>query len=585
MLPFIRRLSICLPILFFVFVTGMGVCRAADIKYTYFEAEACYKQLRQNTAQQLYRDNWLTCIKKFQKVYMGDPGGPWAAAGLYQTGILYNELYKKSYRTSDRQESIDIFRRIIKRYPTSRYRQRAADALKSIENETIRAGQVAQHKSRNVQCNHKKNDGSTVRDKGSGTPPPASAAKASPVTDNAPAEPVKEKKRLQSPVNVSGLRFWSNPDYTRIVVDADHETAYTHHLLKKDPSINKPQRLYVDLDQSRLGQDIPKYIPINDDLLTNARAGQFTKESVRVVIDIKSFKDYKIFSLKNPFRIVIDVWGKGKTSARPVNQAPIIAAIPSDPQSGALAKQLALCVNRIVIDPGHGGRDYGAKGYLKGVYEKDIVLKIAKKLARQLRKQLTCEVILTRKDDRFLTLEERTAIANTKNADLFISVHANAAHSNKAYGIETYFLNLATDDDAISVAARENATSTKNISDLQSILNDLMKNAKINESSRLAGYVQKNLYQHMKGKYSDIKNKGVKQAPFYVLLGASMPAILVETSFISHPRECKRLTNAKYQDDLCLSIVKGIVQYIDEINPTARRNKGKDSPLARLQNP
>ena len=148
---------------------------------------------------------------------------------------------------------------------------------------------------------------------------------------------------------------------------------------------------------------------------------------------------------------------------------------------------------------------------------------------------------MTRSSDKFLTLEERTAFANTKDADLFISIHVNAHRNKNAYGTETYFLNLATDEEAIRVAAMENATSTKNISDLQTILMDLMQNAKINESSRLASYVQTNMVGHLKKKYSKVRDKGVKQAPFYVLLGAQMPSILVETSFISNPRECKRL--------------------------------------------
>ena len=151
----------------------------------------------------------------------------------------------------------------------------------------------------------------------------------------------------------------------------------------------------------------------------------------------------------------------------------------------------------------------------------------------------------------------------------FISIHTNASRNKSAYGIETYFLNLATDDEAIRVAARENATSTKNISDLQTILNDLMQNAKINESSRLASHVQESICSHLGGKFTMIRNKGVKQAPFYVLLGAQMPAILVETSFISNKRECERLNNPAYQDMLCEAIVTGIKNYIREINPSA----------------
>jgi N-acetylmuramoyl-L-alanine amidase len=222
-----------------------------------------------------------------------------------------------------------------------------------------------------------------------------------------------------------------------------------------------------------------------------------------------------------------------------------------------------------VIDPGHGGKDYGAPGYIKGVHEKNVVLKIAKRLADRIRKEIGCNVYLTRKTDRFLTLEERTAIANTCEADLFISLHTNAHRDHRAYGIETYFLNLATDDEAIRVAARENATSRKNISDLEVILNDLMQNAKINESSRLAAFIQNAMTSKLKRHYHMIRDKGVKQAPFYVLLGAQMPAVLIESSFISNSRECKRLINPTFQDHLCTAIIQGLREYIKSTNPTA----------------
>jgi len=224
----------------------------------------------------------------------------------------------------------------------------------------------------------------------------------------------------------------------------------------------------------------------------------------------------------------------------------------------------------VVIDPGHGGKDFGAPGFIPGVHEKDVVLAIAKRVARKIREDMNLEAILTRSEDRYLTLEERTAFANTRHADLFVSIHTNASRDPRAYGIETYFLNLATDDESIRVAAMENATSTKNISDLHSILNDLLKNAKINESRHLAGLVQDSLIANMNHRgYDRIKDKGVKQAPFYVLLGARMPSILVETSFISNREECRRLVTPAYQNHLAESIVQGLRTYIRAINPTA----------------
>lgn len=543
--------SSILIILCILFMMWPRALSAATAKDKYYQAEACYKKLRHNPKKQKYRDKWLGCIKKFEAVYHHDPKDPWAAAGLYMSGQLYQELYKRSFKTSDRETAIDIYERIITDFPKSKYKQKAEYAIRNLSTEktTIKASK---------QPEPKEND----------TRAPEDSIEAEIEKLSSAQPPMKTNLRLSESetATVLGLRFWSNPSYTRVVVDADNEMSYAHRLLKKDTSIKKPQRLYIDLNNSRLGKDITKVVPINDNLLIDARAGQYASNSVRVVVDIKSFETYKIFSLKNPFRIVIDVWGTVDKPAEPVIEvSKKNAKIPP----GALAKQLALGVSRIVIDPGHGGRDYGAPGYLKGVHEKDVVLKLARRLAKKIRKELGCEVIMTRNSDRNMSLEERTAIANTKNADLFISIHTNAVRDRRAYGIETFFLNLATDNDAILVAARENATSTKNISDLETILSDLMQNAKINESSHLAVHVQKSMDLHLRKHYSRIKSKGVKQAPFYVLMGAQMPSILIETSFISNPRECKRLNNTAYQDQMSEAIVKGIKEYIKDTNPTA----------------
>ncbi len=502
----------------------------------YQSAESCTAELHRSLRKQKFRSNWIACIDKFEAAYKQSPTGPRAADGLYRIGILYHELYQWSQNHEDRGQAIDRLQQVVTRYPQSDVSIKAQEALRGISGDGIAT--AADRKGKNK---HAGAAGETV-------PPPDGTTR------------------------VTGLRFWSNPNYTRLVIDTDRETDFDYNLLKKDPSIHKPQRLYVDLPNSRLGEDIDRIITINDDLLKLARAGQYTPDSVRVVVDIKSLESYEVFSLKEPFRIVIDLKGGGGASAapspRPVNRT--IAKIDPKASTGDIARQLSLGVRRIVIDPGHGGKDYGAPGYLKGVHEKQIVLQIAKRLAVELRNELHCEVLLTRSNDRYLTLEERTAFANTKNADLFISIHTNASRNQRAFGISTYFLNLADDDESKRVAAMENATSTNNISDLEKILFSLMHYSKINESSRLAATVQDTLTTHLKRKrYSQIKSKGVKQAPFYVLLGAQMPSILVETSFISNPRECKRLVNPKYQDRLCEGIVLGLKKYIKDTNPTA----------------
>ena len=500
----------------------------------YQSAESCTAELHRSPRKQKFRSNWIACIDKFEAAYKQSPTGPKAAAGLYMSGTLYGELYHWSQNRKDRQQAIDRLQQVVTHYPQSDHSTKAQAALRGISG--VGTADAADRK------------GDSAGEAGEAVSPTGGTAL------------------------VTGLRFWSNPNYTRLVIDTDRETAFEYNLLNKDPSIHKPQRLYVDLRNSRLGKDLDKIITINDDLLKLARAGQYTPDSVRVVVDIKSLESYEVFSLKEPFRIVMDLKGGGgeseTQSPRPVNRT--IAKIDPKASTGDIARQLSLGVRRIVIDPGHGGKDYGAPGYLKGVHEKQIVLQIAKRLAVKLKNELHCEVLLTRSSDQYLTLEERTAFANTKNADLFISIHTNASRNQRAFGISTYFLNLADDDEAKRVAAMENATSTNNISDLEKILFSLMHYSKINESSRLATTVQDTLTTHLDRKgYSQIKSKGVKQAPFYVLLGAQMPSILVETSFISNPRECKRLVNPKYQDRLCEGIVLGVKKYIQDTNPTA----------------
>ena len=361
---------------------------------------------------------------------------------------------------------------------------------------------------------------------------------------------------IDNPATINQLRFWSNIRFTRIVIDLDNEAPFNFNLTKIQPATKASSRLSIDIQNSKLSEKVKRIVQINDELLTDARLHQPTSSSVNVLIDIKIFKKYKIFSLSNPFRIVIDFWG----TASDGSNLPAKRAITKD----ALIKKLHLGVRRICIDPGFGERKKGAPGCKKGVFSKDINLELAKMLADKIRETLNLEVIMTREADQYLALEERTAIANTKNADLFISIHTNAAKDQTAYGIETYFLSLAGDKESILATERENATSTNNISDLDVIVSDLLQNSKINESKRLANQVQKSLYAHMKKQYSSIKNRGAKLAPFYVLVGAQMPAILVEMGFITNHKECVRLLSQEYQDDLVEGLIKGIQNYISE---------------------
>ncbi|PIE62352.1 MAG: N-acetylmuramoyl-L-alanine amidase [Desulfobacter postgatei] len=590
-------LAVFLPVLvcLCLFTWTMGTAVAADTaKARYLAADTCLKKLKRSAVNINKVSAWLACIEKYKSIHRRFPGNSWAPAGLYKGAQLYFQLAERSGNASWNRQADDLIARIKRFYPRSAYHARAktlaaANASRPRHNNSnIKTKQSKKALTRNdeaiAEYHRQKLAQADAADTGGYQQPSDIIEKNTPDTVySAPLTTKPDDTDLPPPKGdtiVTDLRFWSSSEYTRVVVNADKERSYTHKLLKKDPALNVPfQRLYVDINQARLGRNVPDHTPINDDLLKQARAGQFTPHTVRVVVDIKYFDNYKIFSLKDPFRIVIDLWGKNGKAVHmdqvAVKDTPGTKSSDEKPdhvttqnlKSSDIARQLALGVRKIVIDPGHGGKDPGAPGYIKGVWEKEIALKLATTLAEKLRSRLDCEVLLTRTTDRKLTLEERTAIANTQRADLFISMHCNAAKSKKVSGIETYILNLATDKQAIAVAARENATSEKNISDLAYILNDLMKHAKIEESTRLANDVHKAMITGMKKKYSKIRDLGVKQAPFYVLLGARMPAILIEASFISNKIECERLMTKSYRNDICNTIADGIEKYINDTNP------------------
>jgi N-acetylmuramoyl-L-alanine amidase len=245
----------------------------------------------------------------------------------------------------------------------------------------------------------------------------------------------------------------------------------------------------------------------------------------------------------------------------------IVSRPMKSPATEKPKNQLQLAgINRVVIDPGFGGEDFGAAGYIDGIYSKNINLEIAKKLAIEIREKLGLDTIMTRESDKFLPPEERAAIANIKEADLFISIQCNTHSDQKVYGIETYCLGAAADEGASQATLPEDQPS-KN-SDLKIILSDI----KLNDKSRhiksclLAEHVQQSLYKYMSERYSHIKDRGVKQAPFVVLMGTEMPSIVIEVSFISNPRECKRLISEDYQNDLSKAITNGIIHYIEQKN-------------------
>jgi N-acetylmuramoyl-L-alanine amidase len=240
-------------------------------------------------------------------------------------------------------------------------------------------------------------------------------------------------------------------------------------------------------------------------------------------------------------------------------------AKPTASGDRSLIRALGLKIGKIVIDPGHGGHDTGTIGP-DGLQEKDLVLEVGRRLGKLLQTRLGAEVVYTRKNDTFIPLETRTAIANQQRADLFISIHANSSHDPDARGVETYYLNFTSSPEALEVAARENAVSEKSIYELQDLVKKIALKEKIEESREFAGDVQQSLHSGLAAKSPAIRNRGVKKAPFIVLIGANMPSILAEISFVSNPTDEHRLETSEYRQRIAESLYRGIAKYVDGLS-------------------
>ncbi len=548
----------------------------------YKKARSFYDRLARSPRLRKDRRAWLNVINRIRRVYLKYAHDPVVGPkSLYMLARCYRELYGYSRNRKDRNKALELYKTLVEKYPSSRF---ADDALYAQGELYLRMGSTS--KARRVFTDlvikYPKSDkaraakrrlkrmGVTVVAKKAGPGKKSSshgmdrleAGRGGP-NYNPSKSPVLS--RSSSPATIKRIRYWSDPDYTRVVIDASGPVEFKQGSLPANRKRGLPRRFYLDLSPAYKSRKIKDRIKIQDGLLKGVRIAQFQPRTVRVVFDLGHTQKTRVFYLDEPFRIVVDAFGSEYSSKTACKPAP-----KSHPKHGAvkpgknisLAQQLGLCVRRVVIDAGHGGKDPGAIGP-SGLKEKDVTLKIAKKVAEKLKKRLGCQVYLTRRSDRYIGLTQRTAIANSKKADIFVSIHVNAAKNRRLRGVETYYLNFATNEDAMRVAARENATSQKRIGELKNILTQIMKNTKVNESRRLAADIQDAVVTKLRSKYGTVADLGVKQAPFFVLIGARMPSVLVETSFISNRTEEKRLRSKRYLDRIADGIVSGIIAYAE----------------------
>ncbi len=572
------------------------------------EASAGYEQgiqafntLIEDENRSKFRSYWLETARHFEQAFSQNPEAPEAADALFYLGRTYEELGKRSFLRSDFEKAEKYYTRTVRSFPKhdraaeaqyrkaglylNHYRDSAQayiEYLRVVYNfspgpVTDKAQEILTELDRKkLEQIRGANSSNNVQEAPRGRSiqeQTINLAESSDKSRQSNREPgTTHSRTTSSSSNGSELvtiRHWSSDEYTRVVLDLDSQVNFTHTLLKPDPDLGTAHRLFIDMEKTIRGRSIKGEENIADGILNRIRSAQYTQDTSRVVLDIQDLEDFRVFALENPFRIVVDVYApeKGLKTLK-AKAEPQVSLDPRGRElaAGSLVEQLGLKVQTIMIDPGHGGRDPGAISH--GVREKDVALRMSRILGRKLEAK-GFDVLYTRTEDVFVPLEERTAMANSKKADLFISVHANAHRNPNVRGFEVYYLNFAQTEDAKRVAARENAVSTQKISDLQYILTDLMLSSKINESRDLAQKVHTTTISHGRQRFSALGDNGVRQAPFYVLMGAQMPSILLELGYLTNEKDRQLLQSEDFLVHMANGLTHGILAYKDKIEQFA----------------
>jgi N-acetylmuramoyl-L-alanine amidase len=386
-------------------------------------------------------------------------------------------------------------------------------------------------------------------------------------------------------VMLKTIRREALPGAVRVTLELESEATF------HDEEVESQHRLFIDLQNTRPVEALKDVTQsFTDDLVRQIRVGRQIGTRTRVVLELNAAAPHTVYALYNPYRVVVDfareldadkgtktlLTTKDAKDTKPVSQNTkaadpvVVPATPSLNGRGgfSLSRQLGLGVARIVIDPGHGGHDPGAMN--DGLSEADLVLDLALRLEKLLLKQPGVEVVMTRRSNVFVPLEERTAIANREGADLFLSIHANASEDDRIRGIETYFLNFAPNPAAEAIAARENAASARTMRQLPDIVKAIALNNKIDESRDFASLVQSSMLDRLKRSNKSVKDLGVKQAPFMVLIGATMPSILAEISFLTNSQEAALLRGGAYRQQIAEALFNGVMRYQRSLKAAAQ---------------
>ena len=551
---------------------------------------------------------WLDVVAAYRLIIDSYPNDPLVDDIIFITGGVYREMYEHFGTRAYLDTAVASYRTVLRDFPSSYLQQAALFAIGEIQDELMlqpeRALATYNELVRRFPRGYKTAAArQRIRELSGEIPERAESepaaegeaevaeADANPTGEEPEAEPPAEaesapeagESERRGPATIRDIRTSFGRNNGRVVIELSDEVEFTYRQL---PAPNR--RVYFDLEGVNLASSNLRTtdIAVENRYLERIRIGQFSHSAARVVLDFDSFRRYRVFTLPSPFRIVFDLYGVGRgpgyySAARdeagaeePAEAAggggeagePSDGADSNDNGEFSISRQLGARVRTIVIDPGHGGRDPGAVG-VGGLTEKAVALDVARRLQTLIEREMPeIAARLTRDRDEFVELEQRTAIANSAEADLFFSIHANAARRRGSIsGAETYYMNFATDRAAAELAAAENAYSEYNQSRLDDLLHRITLNNKKEESRELARFIQTHLYRRTREVNSSARNLGVKSAPFVVLIGADVPSVLVEVGFIDHPVEGRLMNTRDYLDRIAHGLLDGIRAYVESL--------------------
>lgn len=521
----------------------------------YQQAKADMDALRKDKKRACWREPWEKLEKRFLSVHAAKPSPAIAAGALYRAAACREALARCSHLDREFRQAVALYVAVRERYPNSAladdalYQAALLSARELDDDGAARDLLAAQLK--DYPRGDMASKGRELRAELAGGPSRGKSEQA--------ARPVTPELQMLS---------WDSTgkDSVEVVLELNASTTYDTRLVRG--SKTRPARLVLRLKDTAIAEDVRKGVKVNGSLLQNIAVKKL-KEDAQVELSFREVARFDTDSEENPSRIVVRVTA-GKNRLPRAEKGDVDVAEATRPnrristrQVADMASQLGLSVQRVFIDAGHGGRDPGTSH--NKVVERIITLDIALRLGRLLEAN-GLDVVYSRKDDRAVGLSQRTATANRRECDLFVSIHVNANEDRSVQGLETYYLDFASNQHAARVAALENARSERRLGNMQSMLADLMLSARVDESRRLASDIQRLSLFRLKRRGYTVRNNGTKSAPFHVLLGANMPAVLVEVGYCTHGQEAKRLLDAKYRHALAEGLAEGILAYRDRLS-------------------